>query len=64
MLFLYYNTYPIVLIDDILSHLDNFKINELFKFLDKIPTQIWRSGVNRSDFAFFEKDYLKFIELK
>ena len=64
MLFLYYNTYPIVLIDDVLSHLDSFKINELFRFLDKIPTQIWLSGVNRSDFSFFEKDNVKFIELK
>ena len=64
MLYLYYNTYPIILIDEASAHLDEYKQNALFELLESIPTQVWITGVSQNDFKFFENKNSLFLELK
>ena len=64
MLYLYFNKYPIILIDEAPAHLDDIKIQELFKELEKLPTQIWMTGILKSDFQFFENKDTLFLEIE
>ncbi len=64
MLYLYFNKYPLVLIDEAPAHLDEFKTKELFEELEKIPTQVWMTGILKSDFKFFEDKSSLFIEIE
>jgi DNA replication and repair protein RecF len=41
---------PIVLLDEIIAHLDSEKRQKLIQFLLDINAQIWASGVDFSDF--------------
>ncbi|MBP3615393.1 MAG: AAA family ATPase [Alphaproteobacteria bacterium] len=64
MLYLYFNKYPLILIDEAPAHLDEIKTLELFKELEKLPTQVWMTGILRSDFEFFENKSSLFIEIE
>ncbi len=64
MLYLYFNKYPIILIDEAPAHLDDDKILELFKELENLPTQIWMTGILKSDFNFFENKNTLFLEIE
>ena len=64
MLYLYFDRYPLILIDEAPAHLDEFKTNELFKELEKIPTQVWMTGILKSDFNFFEDKSSLFLEIE
>ena len=64
MLYLYFNKYPLILIDEAPAHLDEIKTLELFKELEKLPTQVWMTGILRSDFEFFENKNSLFIEIE
>ena len=64
MLYLYFNKYPLILIDEAPAHLDEIKGLELFKELEKLPTQVWMTGISKSDFKFFEDKSSVFIEIE
>ncbi|MBR1544454.1 MAG: AAA family ATPase [Alphaproteobacteria bacterium] len=64
MLYLYFNKYPLVLIDEAPAHLDDTKTLELFKELEKLPTQVWMTGILKSDFNFFDNKSSLFIEIE
>ena len=64
MLYLYFNKYPLILIDEAPAHLDDEKIIELFNELEKLPTQVWMTGILKSDFNFFENKNTLFLEIE
>ena len=64
MLYLYFNKYPIILIDEAPAHLDDIRVKDLFTELEKIPTQIWLTGILKSDFDFFNDKNSLFIEIE
>ncbi len=64
MLFLYFNKYPLILIDEAPAHIDEIKTKELFKELEKLPTQIWMTGILKSDFEFFKDKSTLFLEIE
>ena len=64
MLFLYFNKYPLILIDEAPAHIDEIKTKELFKELEKLPTQIWMTGILKSDFEFFKDKSALFLEIE
>ena len=64
MLYLYFNKYPLILIDEAPAHLDNQKTLELFKELEKLPTQVWLTGILADDFEFFKNKSSKFIRIE
>ncbi len=64
MLYLYFNKYPIILIDEAPAHLDDIKIQNLFNELEKIPTQIFLTGILDSDFNFFKDKNSLFLKIE
>lgn len=46
---------PIILLDEIIAHLDSEKREKLLQFLVDINAQIWASGVNSKEFEFLDK---------
>ena len=64
MLYKYFNKYPLILIDEAPAHLDSVKTEELFKEIEKIPTQVWLTGILKSDFDFFKDKNSLFLEIE
>ncbi len=64
MLYLYFNKYPLILIDEAPAHLDEIKTLELFNELEKLPTQVWFTGILKKDFEFFVNKNSLFIEIE
>jgi DNA replication and repair protein RecF len=64
MLFMYFGRYPIILIDEAPAHLDASKREELFRELEAMPLQVWMSGIDESDFAFFKGRRSLFLKVK
>ena len=42
---------PILLLDEVIAHLDNHRRAELFKELSALQSQVWLTGINRDDFS-------------
>ena len=64
MLYLYFNKYPLILIDEAPAHLDMQKTQQLFMELENLPTQVWLTGIQTEDFAFFRSRSAKFIQIE
>lgn len=64
MLYLYFNKYPLILIDEAPAHLDDIKTRELFTELEKLPTQVWLTGILHDDFSFFNDKSSLFLEIE
>ena len=64
MLNLYFGKYPLILIDEAPAHLDSEKMRALFEELEKIPAQVWMTGVSRADFGFFDGKNALFLEVE
>ena len=63
LLYLYFDKYPIILIDEAPAHLDNLKLERLFEELEALPTQIFMTGITPEDFSFFRNKSTLFIEI-
>ena len=50
---LYFDSYPIILCDEAVAHLDREKTALLFAALEAMPTQVWLSGIEAGDFEYF-----------
>ena len=64
LLYLYFDKYPIILIDEAPAHLDNLKLQRLFEELENIPTQVWFTGIIKDDFEFFDDKKSLFIHIE
>jgi len=54
MLGAYFGRMPIVLLDEAPAHLDDDKARKLYEALEAMPAQVWLTGINEADFAFFK----------
>ncbi|MDR1477207.1 MAG: hypothetical protein LBI17_03725 [Rickettsiales bacterium] len=63
MLDLYFGKYPLMLIDEAPAHLDADRLLALFESLERIPAQVWLTGVERSDFDFFNGKSALFLDV-
>ena len=52
----YTNLSPILLLDEVFSHLDNDKRESLSKEIEKLKSQAFMTGIHESDFMTFSKD--------
>ena len=54
---------PILLLDDVISHLDEFRRKELFEFCSDLKSQIWYTGTEK---IFFNdiKQNAQFIDVE
>lgn len=64
LLYLYFDKYPLILIDEATAHLDDLKLQRLFDELENIPTQIWFTGIIRDDFKFFAGKNSLFVNIE
>ena len=64
MLDLYFGKYPLILIDEAPAHLDEGKMQALFEALEKIPAQVWFTGIERGDFEFFNGKSTLFLDVE
>ncbi len=64
LLYLYFDKYPIILIDEAPAHLDDLKLARLFEELEAMPTQIFFTGIIKDDFKFFENKKSLFIHIE
>jgi DNA replication and repair protein RecF len=64
MLNLYFGKYPLILVDEAPAHLDGEKRLALFEALERIPAQVWMTGVERRDFDFFRDKSTLFLEVE
>ncbi|MGN0929084.1 MAG: DNA replication/repair protein RecF [Alphaproteobacteria bacterium] len=64
LLYLYFDKYPIILIDEAPAHLDDLKLQRLFEELENIPTQIWFTGIIKDDFKYFENKTSLFLHIE
>ncbi len=63
LLYLYFNKYPLILIDEAPAHLDNLKMQSLYEELEKLPTQIWLTGILNEDFDYFKDKNSLYIHI-
>lgn len=49
---------PILLLDEVIAHLDNNRRQELFKELAELNSQVWMTGVNQEDFKGMDAQFL------
>lgn len=56
------NQVPIILLDEVVSHLDELKKNELLQELMNLKAQIWITGVDKKIFSFLDSN-ANFIEM-
>ena len=52
----YTNLSPILLLDEVFSHLDNDKKQSLSKEIENLKSQAFMTGIDESDFVTFNKD--------